>query len=148
MRKFLLITLPVLLAGSAAQADVSSSAAVKWGPAPPSLPKGAQAAVLSGDPTKEGMFTVRFRFPAGFRVMPHHHPTDELLTVISGQLSRGMGDRFGRGKIVNMAAGGYAVMPAGMNHYAFTRAGATIQITARGPFQVIYANPKDDPRTK
>jgi quercetin dioxygenase-like cupin family protein len=81
-------------------------------------------------------------------VAPHHHPTDELVTVISGQVSRGMGDTFNAKKMEKMVAGGYAVMPAGMNHYVSTSTGATVQITAHGPFQVVYVNPKDDPRKK
>ena len=44
----------------AVQAD-----AVKWGPAPPVLPAGAQAAVLLGDPSKDGPFTIRLSAPDG-----------------------------------------------------------------------------------
>src|SRR5262245_51716055 len=60
--------------------------AVKWGPAPPSLPPGAEAAVLLGSPAKEGPFVLRLKFPAGFIVPPHRHSKDELLIVISGRL--------------------------------------------------------------
>lgn len=137
----------VLFAGPAAQAQVNP-ANLKWGPAPPGLPAGARLAVLSGDPGKQGMFTIRLRFPAGYAVPPHHHPTDELVTVIGGQLSLGMGRRFDRKKASNLVAGGYAVAPANMNHYAFTRTGATIQITAHGPFEITYVNPADDPRRR
>ena len=146
MKQLILAALAALLAGSAAQADVGNPANIKWGPAPPALPKGAQAAVLSGDPTKEGMFTVRFKFPPGYRVAPHHHPSDELVTIISGQVWRGMGDRVDAKKTVHMVAGGYAVMPKDMNHYVSSRTGAIVQITSHKPFEVIYANPKDDPR--
>ena len=148
MRKTLLVAFTVLLAGSAAQADVNNPARIKWGPAPAALPKGAQLAVLSGDPAKEGMFTIRLKFPRGYRVMPHHHPNDELVTIISGQVSRGMGDTYIPAKMATMLQGGYAVMPAGMNHYVSTRTGAIVQVTAHGPFEVVYANPKDDPRKK
>jgi quercetin dioxygenase-like cupin family protein len=122
--------------------------AMKWGPAPPGLPSGAKLAVLSGDPGKEGMFTIRLKFPPGYRVMPHHHPTDELVTVMSGTAAIGMGAAFNRAKAKTLIQGGYVVAPANMNHYAFTRTGATIQITSRGPFQIVYVNPKDDPRNR
>jgi hypothetical protein len=36
-----------------------TSADLKWGPAPPSLPPGAEAAVVDGDPTKPGPFVMR-----------------------------------------------------------------------------------------
>ncbi|HEX6071469.1 MAG TPA: hypothetical protein VFY95_00470, partial [Sphingomicrobium sp.] len=78
MKTLLLLTLPLLLAGSAAHSQMNPIQ-MKWGAAPPGLPAGARLAVLSGDPGKEGMFTIRLKFPAGYRVMPHHHPTDELV---------------------------------------------------------------------
>jgi len=145
MRKLLLIMVPLLLAGSAGQAQINPTQ-MKWGPAPPGLPAGARLAVLSGDPGKQGMFTIRLRFPPGYAVPPHHHPTDELVTVVGGQLSLGMGTAMNRRKAATLVQGGYVVAPANMNHYAFTKAGATIQITAHGPFAITYVNPKDDPR--
>ncbi len=146
MRKLLLISLTALLVSSAAQAQMNSKD-LKWGPAPPGLPAGAQATVLSGDPGKEGMFTIRLKFPANYTVPPHHHPTDELVTVIDGQGSFGMGDTLDKAKAKRLDANGYVAMPANMNHYAFTdSSGATVQITAQGPFQIVYVNPKDDPR--
>ena len=36
---------------------------VKWSPGPPSIPPGAQAAVLYGDPGKEGLFVLRLKLP-------------------------------------------------------------------------------------
>src|SRR5262245_3228339 len=51
---------------------------IKWGPAPAMLPPGAEAAVLFGDPSKEGLFVLRLKFPKGYRVPPHKHPVDEV----------------------------------------------------------------------
>ena len=145
MGRFVLAAVAAFLAGTAAQAQINTTD-LKWGPAPPGLPAGAQLAVLSGDPTKEGMFTIRLKFPAGYQVMPHWHPSDELVTVIEGQVSAGMGDAFDRAKAARLAQHGYILMPARMNHYAFTDGGATIQITSHGPFQITYVNPAHDPR--
>lgn len=145
MRKLLFIGLAAFFVSSTAVAQVNTND-LKWGPAPAGLPAGAQAAVLSGDPGKEGMFTIRLMFPANYAVQPHQHPTDELVTVIEGQLSLGMGDTFDKAKATTLDAGGYMALPANMNHYALTSSGATIQITAHGPFQITYVNPKDDPR--
>ena len=50
---------------------------------------GAQAAVLLGNPAKEGPFVLRLKFPAGFIVPPHRHSKDEFVTVISGSSRRG-----------------------------------------------------------
>jgi quercetin dioxygenase-like cupin family protein len=121
---------------------------LKWGPAPPSLPRGAQAAVLSGNPEKPGMFTLRLKFPPGYAVPPHSHPADEHVTVISGQLNLGMGQRVNRRRMASLVPGGFANAPARMNHYASTRSGAVIQITSQGPFAITYVNPADDPRRR
>ena len=120
----------------------------QYGPAPDSLPAGAQLAVLHGDPTKAGPFVIRLRFPAGYSVPAHSHPTDEQVTVISGNVSLGMGDRLDRSAAKALGSGSFILAPANMNHYAFTDGGATIQISATGPFQVKYVNPADDPRQK
>ena len=147
MKRTLLLAFSALLVNSAAHSQMNP-AQLSWGAAPPGLPAGARLAVLSGDPNKEGMFTIRLRFPPGYAVQPHWHPTDELVTVINGQVALGMGSTFSRTKAKTLVPGGYVVAPAKMNHYAFTRTGAVIQITAHGPFQITYVNAKDDPRKK
>ncbi len=118
---------------------------VKWGPAPPIFAKGAQMAVLSGDPSKAGVFVIRLKVPAGYKFAAHHHPTDEYVTVLEGDMSLGMGDKLDETKGAALAAGGFAMAPANMNHYAWSKTGAVIQISAQGPFAMTYVNPADDP---
>lgn len=146
-RTALVVTGATLLLGSAAQSQVNPGG-LKWGPAPPSLPRGAQAAVLHGNPQAPGPFTIRLRFPPGYAVAPHSHPSDEYVTVISGQVAIGMGSRTNRARAARLVTGGFIHAPARMNHYAFTRTGAVIQVTSTGPFAVTYANPADDPRRR
>ena len=57
---------------------------VKWGPAPASVPKGAQAAGIYGDASKEGLFALRLKLPKGYHIPPHTHPKPELVTVFLG----------------------------------------------------------------
>src|ERR1043166_5466679 len=57
---------------------------IKWGEAPPDLPKGAQLAVLHGDPSKKAPFTLRLKMPDGYKIAPHWHTKDEQLTILSG----------------------------------------------------------------
>jgi quercetin dioxygenase-like cupin family protein len=121
--------------------------AIKWGPAPPSLPSGAQAAVLMGSPAKEGPFVLRLKFPAGFVVPPHTHSKDEVVTVIAGVLAIGSGEKLDRDAATRMPAASFVHLPAGMPHYAIAAGVETIvQINGVGPFDVKYVNPKDDPR--
>jgi quercetin dioxygenase-like cupin family protein len=123
-----------------------AAADLKWNDGPPSLPAGAKIAVLEGDPKKEGLFTIRLQMPAGFKIPAHTHPTAEHVTVISGTLNLGMGPKFDDNMAQAMTAGGYAVMPAGMQHFAGSKEGCVVQVHAMGPFEVKYVNPADDPR--
>jgi len=121
---------------------------LKWGPAPPSLPSGAEVAVLEGDPSKAGMFTLRLKMPDGYTVPPHSHPTDEHVTVLSGSVMVGMGNKLDESAMKALAAGGYTTMPARANHYVRAKGEAVLQVSASGPFEVKYVDPKDDPRKK
>jgi len=139
---------PATTAAAAAPASAHVLVApmeLKWGDAPPALPKGARFAVLSGDPGAAGPYTIRLKLPAGYKIAPHWHPTDENVTVISGTFSLGMGDAFDQKSMKALPAGGYAVLPAEMRHYAWTKAGATVQVHGMGPFVITYVNPADDP---
>lgn len=133
-------------AAEAKTAHLLQPDALQWGEGPPGLPSGAKAAVLTGDPGKAGFYTVRIQMPAGYRVMPHWHPMDEHVTVISGSFSVGMGDKFDKDAMQKLAPGGYGQMPAEMRHYAWSETGATIQVSGVGPFAITYVNPEDDPR--
>lgn len=118
---------------------------VKWGQPPPSLPKGAQFALVSGDPTTTGPFVIRLRLPAGYKIAPHWHPTDEHVTVLTGTMALGMGEKFDRARMKVLPAGSYGVLPAEMRHFAMAKTAATIQVHGMGPFVVNYVNPADDP---
>lgn len=147
MKRLLLLALPVLLAGSTA-AGKPASAALKWMDGPAGLPTGSKIAVVSGDPGKKGNFTVRLKFPANYAVAAHHHPTDENIRVISGKLLFGMGDKADRKKTKAMTAGAKGTAKAKMNHFVFTDRPTELELKAVGPFEITYANPKDDPRKK
>jgi len=121
---------------------------LKWGPGPDALPPGAQLAVVEGDPGKAGMFTVRAKMPDGYKVPPHSHPTDELVTILSGTLKVGNGAKWDDASMKTLGPGGYANMKKRMNHYVQAQGETILQITAMGPFIVNYVNPKDDPRKK
>ena len=135
---------PSLLLAAEAQPPLQPEE-IKWGDAPPVFPHGAKMAVLSGDPAATGFVVVRLRMPAGYRIPPHFHPTDEHVTVISGSLAIGMGDTLDRKKSKTLKAGGYAVAPANMHHYAWTKTGAVVEVSLIGPFGMTYVNPADDP---
>jgi quercetin dioxygenase-like cupin family protein len=121
-----------------------------WGPAPPMLPPGAQIAVLAGDPTKPAAYTVRLKFPSNYSIPAHSHPTDENVVVVSGAVTFGMGDKLIKGAASNktLPVGGFAQMPANVNHFAYTTQESTIVLFGQGPVEFKYVNPSDDPRSK
>jgi quercetin dioxygenase-like cupin family protein len=120
--------------------------AMKWGPAPPSLPPGAQAAILLGSPALEGPLVLRLKFPAGFVVPPHRHSKDEFVTVISGGFAISAGEKLDRAALKPLPPASFIHLPAGMPRYAIADGETVVQINGTGPFDVQYIDPKDDPR--
>ena len=135
-------------AQSQANHKVFDPASIKWGPGPAALRPGARAALLYGDPTKGGLFVMRLRLPANFRVAPHTHPRPEILTVISGSFRLGNGRTADRAKTRRLGAGSFSALGPNMPHYAFTDEETVIQVSTTGPWAVNYLNPADDPRIK
>jgi quercetin dioxygenase-like cupin family protein len=131
-----------------AQSHVTNAADMKWGPAPPGLPAGAQLAVLHGDPGKPGPFTISLKFPDGYIVRPHWHPTDENLVLISGSLLVGLGDKYAEASMKPLNPGGFAAMPSKTNHFVKAKGATQIMLSSTGPFEITYVDPKDDPRKK
>jgi quercetin dioxygenase-like cupin family protein len=131
-------------AGEGAHVMVTPSA-IKWGDAPPVLPSGAKLAVLYGDPGKPELYILRLKMPAGYKIAPHWHPTDENVTVVSGSFAMGMGDKLDAAKVQVLPAGSFAVMPAKTNHYAMAKGETVVEVSGVGPFALTYVNPEDDP---
>jgi len=122
---------------------------VKYGPAPPFIPPGAQLAVLEGDPmASSGDYTIRLKMPNGYKVAPHTHPNRENVTVLSGTLKVGMGDQFDESKMMSFAPGSFAYLDPSMHHYAGTSGETVIQIHGMSPVKFNYINPADDPTPK
>jgi quercetin dioxygenase-like cupin family protein len=141
-------SVPKALAQTAHAHTIVGPNEVKWSPGPPSIPPGAQAAVLYGDPGKEGLFVLRLKLPKGYRLAPHTHPKPEIVTVISGTFRLGMGETADQSKVQPLGAGSFFAMPPGMAHFAFTDEDTVIQLNATGPWTLTYVNPADDPRKK
>ena len=144
----------VLFAGLAAPAIAqehghehrSSTPAIHWGPPPGVFPAGARFAVLQGDPSQPGVYTVRLDMPSGYVIKPHYHPTDEHVTVISGTFVVGMGDTVNTQHTQTLTAGGFITAPANAHHFAMARGRTVVQVHGVGPFALTYVNPADMPQ--
>jgi len=152
MKKLLIISLAAVIMAAPGSAKTKPAKAkgapaeLKWMDGPPGLPAGAQFAVVSGDPARKGMFTIRARLPANYAVPAHWHPTDEKVSVVSGKLAYGMSDRVNRTNAQGLGAGENVVMKAKMHHWVLSADGAEIEVSAMGPFAITYVNPAEDPR--
>ena len=116
-----------------------------WSDGPSAFPAGAKMAMLQGDPSREGMFTMRLKFPPNYRIAPHWHNQDEHITVLEGDFAMGMGDRFDAAELDEMKPGDFVMMEKGMRHFAYTKGGVIIQVHGRGPWTMTYVDPADDP---
>ena len=156
MRRILVAAAAIALAGSVLAHDAAAPDGAKE-LAPdeivfrddPAFPNGGQTALLHGDPNKPGLFILRIKFPPNYVVPPHTHPGFETVTVLSGAMGSGMGEKADLTKGKMLKAGGMLALPANHAHYVWTADEETvIQVAAVGPFDLIYINPADDPRKK
>lgn len=131
-------------AAGKAEAVFVNAKEIKWGVATPDLPKGAQIAVLYGDPSKSGLFTMRLKMPDGYKIPPHWHTQDEQLTIVSGTFVLHMGDTM-KSNTHTLEAGGFHFLPGKMHHAAEVKGETVVQIHGMGPFDIHYLNPADNP---
>jgi hypothetical protein len=136
------------LLGALAGTAQAQDAKLTWGPAPPFLPAGAQFALVSGDPGKEGPFEIQLSMPDNYTIPPHFHPTDENVAVKSGHFHYGMGDTIDGKTMKSLNVGEKGTLPANMHHYARAEGTTVVSVSGNGPFTITYVNKSDDPRLK
>jgi quercetin dioxygenase-like cupin family protein len=111
------------------------------------FPSSVRLAVVVGQPSENGPYTIRVKVPRGVKLMPHRHPEDRIYTVISGIFYIGLGDQFDAGKLATYPPGTVIILPGNTSHFHWAKSSDYItQVTAIGPLGIEYINPKDDPR--
>lgn len=104
--------------------------------------KGAQVAVLAGNPATSGsLYIVRVKVPAGAVFGAHYHNETESVTVVSGTLWVGVGDKVNKAKVIPLTAGSFVQVPAKLHHYALTKTTTVIDITGIGPETMMAVSP-------
>ena len=123
--------------------QLMSSSAITWNPlSVPGFDPGVMVAVVRGDPSKEGAYTLRLKFPAGYRFPVHWHPNAENLTVLSGSFQLAMGATADWSQVKNYGPGDYIYAPARHPHYGGAQTETIIQLHGNGPFAINLGAPK------
>ena len=120
---------------------------LKWADVP-SLPAGAKIAIIEGPLTEAVPFTFRLKFPANYQVPAHWHPAVERVTVISGSLNMGIGDKLDRQKTKPLGPGSISIIQPKTNHFVWNKEETIVQLNGTGPWGITYVNAADDPRKK
>jgi quercetin dioxygenase-like cupin family protein len=143
-----LIASGLFLVASGAMAQSSPDpASLQW-TVPPVLPPGALIAVVKGDPTAPGEFTLLVSMPDGYRLPPHFHPSHEHVEVREGTLLVGVGDKLDPERTQALAAGDAATAPAGIHHFSIARGRTVVSATFTGPYTITYLRAEDAPRPR
>ena len=121
------------------------SKSIQWGNAPPSLPAGAKAAVLQGNPNEAVPYVMRLYLPAKYRIAFHSHTKPQDVTVMSGTLFVANSETFDKKKAFSVRPGDFYHLPALASQFVFTKADTVIEIHGVGPYDIRYANSGDDP---
>lgn len=119
----------------------------QWGK-PKTLPEGAYDYLLSGNPGKPEIFTFRFQLPENYKIPPFLFTSKCYLTIISGALYIGTGDKFVNSKQHELSAGSFVVIPANIPLYFWTKEKTILQFNGIGPLDVNYVDPSEDPRNR
>ena len=111
------------------------------------LGAGPEQAILSGDPSKPGLYVIRVRFPPGAHSNPHFHSGDRHATVIKGVWWNGVGEDLDFNKAIPMKTGSYVLHPARGVHW--DGAGdeeVIVQIIGQGPVETTQVGAPGAPR--
>jgi quercetin dioxygenase-like cupin family protein len=97
-------------------------------------PNGNQQAVMAGNQRETGLYMYRTKFPANYRNQPHFHPDQRIVTVMSGTLYVGYGEKVDESRMKALPAGSVFTEPPRQPHYVWAKDGeVVIQVTGYGP---------------
>jgi anti-sigma factor ChrR (cupin superfamily) len=108
--------------------------------------QGMEQIILVGDPTEPGPYTLRLKFPAGYKLAAHTHPDSREVTILSGTWYTGYGDKFDAAALKALPEGSFYTEPANVPHFVEVREPVVIQVTGTGPSGRKFVNPADNPK--
>jgi quercetin dioxygenase-like cupin family protein len=141
------------LLGSAAAGQTAAKKAVAV--TPPEMHWTSQGALatpgmeqlnLVGDPAKAGPYTLRLKFPKGFKIAPHTHPDSREVTILSGIFATGYGETFDAAKLKILPAGSFYTEPANVPHFIEIEEDVVLQVSGTGPSGRRFVNASGNPK--
>jgi len=114
------------------------------------VPAGMQIILIYGNPKEKGPYIFRARMPAGYKIPPHRHEDERIVTVLSGTYWSGAGEAFDQSKLTKFPPNSFYITSAGTPHFAWAETDVVIQEQGMGPVgnPIEYVNAADDPRKK
>ena len=94
---------------------------------------GVKLVMIEGDLAKPAPFLMRVKFPAGYKLAPHTHPSVEHTTVLSGALRLGYGTK-DDGPSELLTVGTVVITPANTPHFFATTEETIVQTHGIGPW--------------
>jgi quercetin dioxygenase-like cupin family protein len=132
------------VAQTAATVVALTPAEMKWTSQGAYARPGMEQTNLVGDPAKPGPYTMRLKFPKGYRIEAHTHPDSREVTIISGVFATGYGEKFDSEKLKVLPAGSFYTEPANLPHFIEIREETVLQVTGTGPSGRLYLERPDD----
>ena len=108
-------------------------AEMSWISQGPLAAPGMEQLNLVGNPSSPGPYTLRLKFPKGFKIAPHTHPDSREVTVLSGVYATGYGATFDAARLKVLPAGSFYTEPADVPHYIQIEEDAILQVSGTGP---------------
>jgi quercetin dioxygenase-like cupin family protein len=121
-------------------------AEMKWAAQGGLAAPGMEQLNLLGDPAKPGPYTLRLKFPKGFKIAPHTHPDSREVTILSGTFATGYGEKFDAGNLKVLPAGSFYTEPANIPHYIEIEEDTVLQVSGMGPSGRRFVNPPETPK--
>src|SRR5215475_4713275 len=109
---------------------------------------GMEQVNLVGNPGKRGPYTLRLKFPAGYKLAPHTHPDYREVTILSGTWYTSYGDKFDAASLKALPAGSFYTEPANLPHFVEVREPVMIQVSGTGPSGRAFVHPADNPKAE
>jgi quercetin dioxygenase-like cupin family protein len=150
-RALVLLIVGNTLGAVMAQAESASVVALtpsemKWTKQGALAASGLEQLNLVGDPTRAGPYTLRLRFPKGYKIPPHTHPDSREVTILSGVFATGYGETFDSAKLKILPAGSFYTEPANVPHYIEIEEDTVLQVSGTGPSGRNFVKPADNPK--